>query len=165
MEVQQLMESLGRSGVNVLLKVDEEKMSQDDETWTVFMSGPALGEGEYIHLERSSFDEGLSEALSKLSESPGDWEWVPAHSTISDVTGIESLLESLGRAGVTSILKVDSERIMKDGNAWTISLGGSALGEFEYIRYDCPTLAECLESTFVRLRKFPGKWEWLPELS
>ncbi len=78
------------------------------------------------------------------------------------ILDIEWLLERLGQAGITAILKVDSERMAESGDAWTISMGGPGLGKGEYIRVDATTLKECLEKGFARLREYPGDWYWLP---
>ncbi|MFJ5681030.1 hypothetical protein [Streptomyces sp. NPDC093097] len=77
MDIETLMERLGKTGVTVLLKVDEPATAKDGRTWTVAMIGPALGEGNHIHLENRSLGECLKVAFEQLREYPGDWSWLP----------------------------------------------------------------------------------------
>ncbi|SOD84403.1 hypothetical protein [Streptomyces sp. Ag109_G2-15] len=76
MNISQLMESLGRSGVTVILKVDDERMADGGEPWTVVMSGKVLGDQGFIRAESSSLDDCLEQAVSRLRSRPGDWGWL-----------------------------------------------------------------------------------------
>ncbi|MFI9325660.1 hypothetical protein ACIGXI_38585 [Kitasatospora aureofaciens] len=76
MDIEQLMENLGRSGVTAILKVDDERMAEGGEPWTVVLSGKGLGEQGFIRAESSSLDDCLEQALDRLRARPGDWEWL-----------------------------------------------------------------------------------------
>ncbi|ARP70319.1 hypothetical protein LK07_11575 [Streptomyces pluripotens] len=76
MDIEQLMERLGRSGVTVIIKVDDERMAEGGEPWTVVMSGPAMGEQGFIRAESSNLDSCLEQALDRLRERRNDWEWL-----------------------------------------------------------------------------------------
>lgn len=76
MDIEQLMERLGRSGVTMILKVDDERMSEGGEPWTLVLSGRALGEQGFIRAESASFRDCLEQVLLRLRERPGDWAWV-----------------------------------------------------------------------------------------
>ncbi|MEG8278625.1 hypothetical protein [Streptomyces sp. AHA2] len=78
MDIEQLMERLGRSGVSVILKVDDERMAEGGEPWTLVMSGPGLGEQGLIRAESRSLSDCLEQAISRLRSRPGDWEWLAA---------------------------------------------------------------------------------------
>ncbi|MFF4935090.1 hypothetical protein ACFY2H_40545 [Streptomyces griseofuscus] len=77
---------------------------------------------------------------------------------------IEALLERLGHAGVSTLIKVDELRMKEGGDAWTISMIGPALPEGDFIRIDGPSLQHCFSVGFAQLREYPGDWEWLPQL-
>ncbi|MFI2208888.1 hypothetical protein [Streptomyces sp. NPDC020141] len=74
---------------------------------------------------------------------------------------VELLMDELGRAGITVLLKVDHERMQGGGKPWTVVLAGPGLGERELIRTDGPTLRKCLEYCLGELSTCPGDWEWL----
>ncbi|GGR42362.1 hypothetical protein WEB32_26685 [Streptomyces netropsis] len=76
MNVEQLMEQLGRAGVSVLVKVDDVRMTEGRQPWTVVMTGAVLGEDEYVHVEASTLDECLKKAIGRLQACPGEWDWV-----------------------------------------------------------------------------------------
>ncbi|MFF3920538.1 hypothetical protein ACFYZB_45530 [Streptomyces sp. NPDC001852] len=76
MNIEQLMERLGRSGVTVILKVDDERMTQGGEPWTLVMSGPGLGEQGFIRAESSSLTDVLEQGFRILQSRPGNWEWL-----------------------------------------------------------------------------------------
>lgn len=75
-DVRRLMEKLGRSGVTVLLKIDEERMAKGGEPWTLLMSGPGVGGLEYIRAESSSLGDCLEQGFAQLRTCPGDWDWL-----------------------------------------------------------------------------------------
>jgi hypothetical protein len=54
MDIEQLMERLGHSGVTMVLKVDNERMAEGAELWTRVMSGPGSGEQGFIRARSSS---------------------------------------------------------------------------------------------------------------
>lgn len=76
MDIEQLMDKLGRSGVTVILKVDDERMAEGGEPWTLVMSGPGLGEQGFIRAESSSLNDCLEQGFVRLRARPGDWEWL-----------------------------------------------------------------------------------------
>jgi len=76
MDIEQLMERLGHSGVTVILKVDDERMSEGGEPWTLVMSGTALGDQQFIRAESASLKSCLELGLLRLRDRPGDWAWV-----------------------------------------------------------------------------------------
>ncbi|MBA2806746.1 hypothetical protein E0500_004575 [Streptomyces sp. KM273126] len=76
MDIEQLMEKLGRSGVTVILKVDDERMAEGGEPWTLVMSGPGLGEQGFIRAESSSLSDCLEQGFTRLRARSGDWEWL-----------------------------------------------------------------------------------------
>ncbi|MEV7679805.1 hypothetical protein AB0O64_14775 [Streptomyces sp. NPDC088341] len=78
---------------------------------------------------------------------------------------IEQLMEKLGRSGVTVILKVDDERMVKGGEPWTLVMSGPGLGPEGFIRAESSSLSDCLEQGFTRLFSRPGDWEWIAEIS
>ncbi|MFJ9917455.1 hypothetical protein [Actinacidiphila glaucinigra] len=75
-DIEQLMERLGRSGVTVILKVDDERMAEGGEPWTLVMSGPGLGEQGFIRAESASLTDCLEQGFSRLRSRSGDWEWL-----------------------------------------------------------------------------------------
>ncbi|MFE7635896.1 hypothetical protein ACFU7Z_17885 [Kitasatospora sp. NPDC057518] len=78
---------------------------------------------------------------------------------------IEKLMEGLGRAGVTVILKVDDERMADGGDPWTVVMSGRVLGDQGFIRAESSSLDECIEQAVERLRTRQGDWAWLREIS
>ena len=76
MDIEQLMERLARSGVTVILKVDDERMAEGGESWTLVMSGPGLGEKGFIRAESENLPDCLQEGLDRLRQRPGDWGWL-----------------------------------------------------------------------------------------
>lgn len=76
MDIEQLMDKLGRSGVTVILKMDDERMAEGREPWTLVMSGPGLGEQGFIRAESSSLNDCLEQGFVRLRARPGDWEWL-----------------------------------------------------------------------------------------
>jgi hypothetical protein len=79
------------------------------------------------------------------------------------VVDVEQLMERLGRAGVTIILKVDHERAEPGGDLWTLVMSGPGLGERGLIRTDGPSLGFCLDYGLGELRTCPGDWDWLAQ--
>ncbi|MGW4399062.1 hypothetical protein ACWEHA_27575 [Amycolatopsis nivea] len=77
---------------------------------------------------------------------------------------IEQLMDKLGRAGVTVILKVDDERMTEGGKPWTLVMSGPGLGGQGFIRAEAATLDDCLEQGLKRLRAGSGDFEWLAEI-
>ncbi|MCX5535758.1 hypothetical protein OG785_35030 [Streptomyces sp. NBC_00006] len=76
MDIEPLMEKLGRSGVTVILKVDDERMAEGKEPWTLVMSGPGLGEQGFIRSESSSLSGCLEQGFTRLRARSGNWEWL-----------------------------------------------------------------------------------------
>lgn len=74
---------------------------------------------------------------------------------------VELLMDQLGRAGVTVLLKVDHERMLTGHKPWTMVMSGPGVGEQGLIRTDAPTLQNCLKYCLRELRKTPGDWGWL----
>jgi hypothetical protein len=75
-DIEQLMERLGRSGVTVLVKIDDERVAEGSEPWTVLLSGKGVGEQGFIRAEATSLDACLAEVFDRLRARPGDWEWL-----------------------------------------------------------------------------------------
>lgn len=78
---------------------------------------------------------------------------------------VEKFMERLGCAGVTVILKIDDERVRESGDPWTLVMSGNGLGGRSFIRAEAASLSDCLGQGIAQLRKCPGNWEWLTELS
>lgn len=76
MSIDALMEELGRSGVTVILKVDDERMAEGGEAWTVVLSGPGLGVEGFIRAESTSLSDCLEQVFVHLRSRPGDWGWL-----------------------------------------------------------------------------------------
>lgn len=76
MDIELLMDSLGRAGVTLVIKVDHERMAEGGRPWTVVMSGPAVGERGLIRTDSPSLQDGLDYALRELKSCPGDWSWL-----------------------------------------------------------------------------------------
>ncbi|MER6442916.1 hypothetical protein ABT275_42445 [Streptomyces sp. NPDC001185] len=76
MDIERLMDKLGRSGVTVILKMDDERMSEGEEPWTLVMSGPGLGEQGFIRAESSSLNDCLEQGFARLRSRPGNWDWL-----------------------------------------------------------------------------------------
>jgi hypothetical protein len=70
MDLEQLMERLSRSGVTVVLKVDDERMTEGGKPWTLVMSGPGLGEQGFIRAESSSLSDCLDRGFARLRSRP-----------------------------------------------------------------------------------------------
>jgi hypothetical protein len=75
-ELRQVMERLGHSGVTVLLKSDHERAADNTEPRTVLLSGPGV-EGIFIRAESANLDSCVGEVLGKLRARPVDWDWLP----------------------------------------------------------------------------------------
>ncbi|MBY8885849.1 hypothetical protein K7472_13435 [Streptomyces sp. PTM05] len=76
MDIELLMERLGKSGVTMILKVDHERMQAEENPWTLVMSGPGLGESSLIRTDASSLKDCLDYGLRELRSHPGEWDWV-----------------------------------------------------------------------------------------
>ena len=76
MLIEEVMERLARSGVNVVLKVDEERMAEGGRPWTVVLSGHGLGEGVFIRFDGRDFHSSLRQVFAQLQSRPGDWGWL-----------------------------------------------------------------------------------------
>ncbi|MBB4893149.1 hypothetical protein FHS39_002180 [Streptomyces olivoverticillatus] len=76
MNIEQIMEKLGRSGVTVILKIDDERMAEGSSPWTVVLSGGALGEQGFIRAESSTLEGCIEQVVVDLRTRPGDWEWL-----------------------------------------------------------------------------------------
>lgn len=59
------------------------------------------------------------------------------------------------------MIKIDHERMIEDGEPWTVMLSGSGLGDVGFIRAESLTLNDCIERAFVRLREQSSEWDWL----
>ncbi|SOB84483.1 hypothetical protein SAMN06272789_4736 [Streptomyces sp. 1331.2] len=79
-DIELLMDQLGRAGVTVLLKVDHERMQTGHKPWTMVMSGPGLGERELIRTDAPTLQNCLKYCLRELSTCPGDWGWLELYS-------------------------------------------------------------------------------------
>jgi hypothetical protein len=74
--IEGVLQALGRRGITVILKIDHERVSDESDPWTVVMSGPGVGEGDFIRIDAASMAECVNQAIDHLCEKPGDWRWV-----------------------------------------------------------------------------------------
>lgn len=70
-------------------------------------------------------------------------------------------MQDVGRAGVTMMIKVDSERLESRGKHWTVLLSGLELGGGTIVRWDFGTLEECVRAVIDKLHELHSDWEWL----
>lgn len=56
MNVEQLVEKLGRSGFTVIFEVEDERMVEGGEPWTLVMPGPGVGPEGFIRAEFTIHD-------------------------------------------------------------------------------------------------------------
>jgi hypothetical protein len=77
---------------------------------------------------------------------------------------IETLMTRLARAGVTTLIKADDERMAEQGETWTVILSGAGLGDQGGIRAESADLSSGLTEVLERLAVRPGDWSWLGEL-
>ncbi|MER7219660.1 hypothetical protein ABT407_30385 [Streptomyces eurythermus] len=80
---------------------------------------------------------------------------------MGSLADLELLMDELGRAGVTVLVKVDHERMQTGIKPWTMVMSGPGLGERQHIRTDARDLQLCLRYCLRELSKCPGDWEWL----
>ncbi|MFI1578064.1 hypothetical protein [Embleya sp. NPDC020630] len=78
-DIEGIMMRMGREGVTMLLKMDDERLADDAEPWTVVLSGPALGEQGFIRAEATTLGACLDQAFTRLRSRPGDWDWLGDH--------------------------------------------------------------------------------------
>ncbi|MDQ7807418.1 hypothetical protein Q5425_27085 [Amycolatopsis sp. A133] len=76
---------------------------------------------------------------------------------------IEALMTRLARAGVTTLVKADDERMAEQGETWTVLLSGVGLGDQGGIRAELADLGSGLTEVLERLAARPGDWSWLGE--
>jgi hypothetical protein len=76
MDIEALMARLARAGVTTLIKADDERMAEEGETWTVILSGSALGDQGGIRAESADLRSGLKDVLERLATRPGNWSWL-----------------------------------------------------------------------------------------
>lgn len=76
MGIEQLMGKLGRSGVTVILKVDDERMAEGGEPLTLVMSGPGPGGQGFVRAESSSLTDCPEQGFMRLRARSGGWEWM-----------------------------------------------------------------------------------------
>ena len=83
----------------------------------------------------------------------------------ASASNLEELMERLGGSGVTMIIKVDHERMAEGGKPWTLVMSGPGLGERGLIRTDSPSFEHAIGYGLGEIRKCPGDWGWLAEIS
>ncbi|SCL19273.1 hypothetical protein GA0070624_1720 [Micromonospora rhizosphaerae] len=72
-DVELLMDELGRAGVSVLLKVDHERTADFiGKPWTMLPSGPGLGERGLIRTDAKTLEDALDYCLGELVTCAGD---------------------------------------------------------------------------------------------
>jgi hypothetical protein len=76
---------------------------------------------------------------------------------------VETLMTRLARAGITTLIKADDERMSEKGEPWTVILSGSGLGDRGGIRAESADLRSGLKEVLERLATRPGNWSWLGE--
>lgn len=74
-------------------------------------------------------------------------------------------MDSLGREGISCIVKVDHERMADGGKPWTVVLSGPGTGGEAFIRTDSASLQDGLDLVLRELRSSPGEWGWLEHWS
>ena len=75
MDVEHLMERLGRSGITVLLKYDHERAADGTRPSTLLLSGPGVG-GDLVRAEHTNLGTCFETVVKRLRERPGDWAWL-----------------------------------------------------------------------------------------
>ncbi|MCP3783176.1 hypothetical protein NLX85_07335 [Micromonospora sp. A3M-1-15] len=79
-DVELLMDELGRRQVDVLIRVDRERMAQfNGRPWTMLLSGPGLGGRQVIRVDTRTLPDALDHCLAELATCPGDWAWLDAY--------------------------------------------------------------------------------------
>ncbi|MGW0333314.1 hypothetical protein ACWD0J_15820 [Streptomyces sp. NPDC003011] len=61
------------------------------------------------------------------------------------------LMEWLAERGVTTVFKVDGDRVAEQQAAWMVIVSGGPLGEDSFFRADLVTADACLESLLAHL--------------
>ncbi|MET9577531.1 hypothetical protein [Streptomyces massasporeus] len=61
------------------------------------------------------------------------------------------LMEWLSERGVTTVFKVDGERMVERRAAWMVIVSGGPLGEDSFFRADLATADACLDSLLAHL--------------
>ncbi|MFJ3652144.1 hypothetical protein ACIPPR_02475 [Streptomyces nigra] len=61
------------------------------------------------------------------------------------------LMEWLAARGVTTVFKVDGERMVEDKKAWMVVVSGGPLGEDSFFRVDVSTADACLDALLAHL--------------
>ncbi|GAB3352371.1 hypothetical protein RMN56_07200 [Micromonospora halotolerans] len=79
-DVELLMDELGRRQIDVLIRVDRERMAQfNGRPWTMPLSGPGLGGRQVIRVDTRTLPDALDHCLAELAACPGDWAWLDAY--------------------------------------------------------------------------------------
>lgn len=81
-----------------------------------------------------------------------------------DEVSVRLLMERLGSVGVTTLLKVDHERMGSWGLRWTVVMSGPGLGGRGLIRTDSTSLEAGIAYCISELSSCPGDWGWLAEI-
>ncbi|MET8290422.1 MULTISPECIES: hypothetical protein [unclassified Streptomyces] len=61
------------------------------------------------------------------------------------------LMEWLAERGVTTVFKVDGDRMVERRSAWMVVVSGGPLGEDAFLRADLRTADACLDSLLAHL--------------
>lgn len=61
------------------------------------------------------------------------------------------LMEWLAERGVTTVFKVDGDRMVEHRKAWMVVVSGGALGEDSFFRADLATADACLDALLAHL--------------
>ncbi|MEU4108323.1 hypothetical protein [Streptomyces sp. NPDC027717] len=61
------------------------------------------------------------------------------------------LMEWLAERGVTTVFKVDGDRMTEHRKAWMVIVSGGPLGEDSFFRTDLGTAESCLDSLLAHL--------------
>ncbi|MFJ8544301.1 hypothetical protein ACIRFH_20150 [Streptomyces sp. NPDC093586] len=62
------------------------------------------------------------------------------------------LMEWLAERGVTTVLKVDGDRMTEHRKAWMVIVSGGPLGDDSFFRADLTTADGCLDSLLAHLK-------------
>jgi hypothetical protein len=79
-DIELLMDELGRRNIDVMIRVDRERMAEfPGRPWTMLLSGPGLGGRQAIRVDTRTLPSALDHCLAELATCPGDWGWLDAY--------------------------------------------------------------------------------------
>lgn len=78
-DVEELCIRLAEASGSALLKIDHERFEQCGEFWALLVSGPSLGESEFVCAEESSLERCVQVGLTLLMSKGDQWNWPSEH--------------------------------------------------------------------------------------